>query len=279
MSIFSHKRSLIQSQKLLRRERAWKWAKIVFILVLFGALLYALSALSYSPKLTVQNILVSGNLAVPTDGVLAVARDAIQGRNLLIFSRANTFWYPKQRILDTLRYSYSWIDTVSIDRVNLTTIAIKIEERVPVAVWCGLSQDKPTPCQLVDAQGYLFTKAPEFSGPAYIKLYGPIDAASWRGAEFFYQIGLAHMLDFAKALPEIGFQPVAIETTSESTYDVFLESGTRISVQVSDPVPEIISNIGLLLSQKQFVQSQTSNFSNLLYIDARFGNKLFYKFQ
>jgi hypothetical protein len=132
---------------------------------------------------------------------------------------------------------------------------------------------------LVDAQSYLFAKAPDFSGAAYLKLYGPLSSASWRGAVFFSQSGLAHMLDFAKKIPEIGFRPVAAVVTSANSYDVFMSSGTYISVQVSDSVSGIISNIDSLLSQKEFAQSQIGNFSNLLYIDARFGNKLFYKFK
>lgn len=283
MSLFSRKRSLLQSQKLLRRERAWKWTKLIFVVALFGGLLCGLSALSCSPKLTVQNILVTGNSVVPTDEVLAIARDEMNGRNLLLFSRANILWYPKQQIIDTLQHSYSWIDTVSIDRVNATTISIKIKERVPVAVWCGADRDKPVSCQLMDAQGYAFAKAPEFSGAAYLKLYGPVAPASWRGAEFSSQQGLAHMLGLVKGLSEIGFQPleiaVASTDTSTNAYDVFLSSGTRISVKTSDSVSVIISNISLLLMQKAFADSQTSNFSNLLYIDARFGNKLFYKFK
>jgi hypothetical protein len=219
-----------------------------------------------------------------TDDVLAVARDALQGKYALIFSRANILWYPKQQIINTLQYSYSWIDTISISRVNLTTIAVKIKERVPVAVWCGAVRDKPVSCRLVDVQGYLFAKAPEFSGPefsgpVYIKLYGPITSASWRGVEFLSQSGLTHILEFTKSLPEIGFQPVAVAVTGANTYDVFSASDTYISAQISDPVPEIISNIDLLLSQKIFSQSKKSNFSDLLYIDTRFGNKLFYKFK
>jgi hypothetical protein len=161
----------------------------------------------------------------------------------------------------------------------LTTIDIKIKERVPVAVWCGANQEKPVSCYLIDAQGYIFAKAPEFSGPAYIKLYGSLVSASWRGAQFFSQGGLSHILSFAKSLPEIGFQPVAVEVTGANTYDMFASSGTRILVQVSDPVSTIVSNINLLLAQKVFAQSRINNFSNLLYIDARFGNKLFYKFK
>jgi hypothetical protein len=256
-----------------------KEVKIVLIIVLLGGLIWGLSALSYVSKLNVQTVSVTGNSAVPTDEVVAIAQGALQGQDLLIFSRANILWYPKRQILNTLQYSYSWIDTVSINRVGLTAIEIKIKERVPVAVWCGVGQEKPTPCQLIDPQGRLFAKAPDFSGAAYLKLYGPLTFAGWRGAEFFTQDGLDHMLGFAKALPDIGFQPLVAVVTSANTYDMFLSSGSYISVQVSDPIPTIISNIGLLLSQKMFADSQTSNFSNLVYIDARFGNKLFYKFK
>ena len=148
-----------------------------------------------------------------------------------------------------------------------------------MAVWCGLKLEKPIPCRLVDAQGILFAKAPEFSGAAYIKLYGPLTSATWRGANFFSQNGLDHILAFIKKMPEIGFRPVVVTVTDVNEYDVLMDSGTRISVRVLDAVPTIVSNLDSLLSQKQFVQSQIKNFSDLIYIDARFGNKLFYKFK
>jgi hypothetical protein len=110
-------------------------------------------------------------------------------------------------------------------------------------------------------------------------LYGPITSASWRGPEFFNQNGLNHILDFTKSLSGISLQPLSAAVSGANSYDILLDSGTTISVQISDSVPTIISNIDSLLSQKEFVQSRTSNFSNLLYIDARFGNKLFYKFK
>lgn len=279
MAIFSRKRSLLQSQKLVRRERELWWVKIISIFLLLCLLLWGLSALSHSSKLNIQTVLVSGNSAVSTDAVVSVALDALKGSNFLIFSSANTFWYPKQQITDTLKYSYSWIDTISISRVNLTTIEVKIKERAPVAVWCGLNIEKPIPCRLVDAQGILFAKAPEFSGAAYIKLYGPLTSATWKGANFFSQIGLDHILAFIKKLPELGFQPVAVMVTGTNEYDVLMDSGTRISVRVLDTVPSIVSNLDSLLTQKQFVQSQIKNFSDLVYIDARFGNKIFYKFK
>jgi cell division septal protein FtsQ len=279
MAFLFRKRSLIQSQKLLRRERALWWVKVVSIFLLMVALLWGLSTLSFLDKLNVKNIKVSGNSAVPTSEVLSVAQNILRGRNFLIFSSANIFWYPKKEIIDTLQYSYAWIDYVSINRVGFDTIEIKIKERVPVAVWCGVSVAKKIPCRLVDWEGYIFAKAPEFSGSAYLKLYGTLTSANWRGASFFSQNGLDHILDLTKALSEIGFEPVSVAVAGNNAYDVFNNSGAKISVLTTEAISNIISNIDSLFTQKVFAESQASNFSNLMYIDTRFGNKLFYKFK
>ncbi len=279
MAQFFRKRSLLQSQKLLRRERVWQWAKIIFVIILLIGLIWGLSALSFSPKLNLQTVLVTGNSAVSTDDVLNVVREATAGRNFWIFSSANTLWYPKQQIIDTLKYSHSWIDSVSVSRVNFSTLAVKITERVPVAVWCGVSLEQPQPCKLMDSRGYLFAPAPDFSGAAYIKLYGPLTSADWRGPQFFSQIGLIHILDLNKGLTEIGMLPISATVIDPSAYNMYIGSSTYISAQISDAVPGIISNLSSLLSQKMFATSSMSNFSNLLYIDTRFGNKLFYKFK
>ena len=277
-----HKRSILNSQKLLRRQRVAQVVKIVAIVFLFVGLVWSLSYLSSIPRFTIQNVIVSGNSFVSTDSVLSVANTALQGKYLGLFARANFLWYPKSEILNTLQYSNSWIDTITIDRTNLTTIEIKIKERVPVAVWCGLSRATPTPCKLMDVQGNIFATAPEFVGPAYLRLYGPLTSASWRGANFFSENGRKHIFAFTKDLFEITLQPVSVEVVTPSVkeeYAVFLSSGAQIYVQVSDPVDSIILNLQSILAQKTFARSASHNLSDLTFLDMRFGNKVFYKFK
>ena len=256
--------------------------KIIAVLVLLIALVWGLAALAHAPQLNVRDVIVSGNSAVPTSAVIAAAQNALQGNFLWIFPNSNTFWYPKKEILNTLQYSYSWIDSISINRTSLTAVAINIKERVPVAVWCGASQAQQVPCKLMDVHGYIFAPAPDFSGAAYIRLYGPLTSADWRGAKYFSESGVTHILSLAKGLTGLGFQTVTVEASNivtEDSYTIFLQSGTQILVQVSDPVNSILSNISSLLTQKIFAQSATHNFSDLVSLDMRFGNKIFYKFK
>ena len=277
-----HKRSILGSQKLLRRQRVVQGLKIVVGVLLFVGFFWSLSYISAVPSLTIQHIIVSGNSVVPTDAVLSVAENALRGNYDWIFSRANFLWYPKSEIADTLKYSYSWIDTVSVERKNLTTIEIKIKERAPVAVWCGKTSASPEPCKLMDAGGYVFALAPDFSGSAYLRLYGPLTSASWRGAKFFSDSGRAHIFAFTKGLTEISLTPIAAEVSLDSVqeeYTLILNSGTRLRVQVADAVGAIISNLQSLLAQKDFVASASHNFSDLTSIDLRFGSKIFYKFK
>ena len=275
-------RSILNSQKLLRRRRVFQIVKVVAGVFLVVGFIWSLSYASSAPQLTIHNVLVSGNSLVPTASILSVSNTALQGKYAWLFSRSNFLWYPKNEIINTLRYSYSWIDTVSVERKNLTTIEIKIKERVPVAVWCGVSRATSTPCKLMDAQGNLFATAPEFVGPAYLRLYGPLTSASWRGANFFSENGRKHIFAFTKGLFEIALQPVAVEVVTPSIkeeYAVFLSSGAQIYVQVSDPVDSIILNLQSILAQKTFARSASHNLSDLTFLDMRFGNKIFYKFK
>ena len=276
------RRSLLSSQKLVKRQRIFQGFKIALTALLFVGFIWSLSYISAAPSLTIQHIIVSGNSVVPSDGVISIAQNVLNGNDAWIFSRANFLWYPKSEIANTLKYTYSWIDTVSVERKNLTTIEIKIKERAPVAVWCGVGGTRAVPCQLMDAQGSVFALAPDFAGPAYLRLYGPLTAASWRGAQFFSDSGRAHIFALTKNLTEIGLRPVAVEVTLDSAqeeYAVVLQSGTRITVQVADSVAAIISNLQSLLAQKMFVKSAVGGFADLISVDLRFGSKIFYKFK
>ncbi len=275
-------RSILGSQKLLRKQRVVQGIKLAGGILLFAGFIWSLSSISSSPRLTIQNIIVSGNSVIPTQEVVDIAHAALQGKYVKLFSKANFLWYPKNEILNNLRTTYSWLDTVSINRTNLTTIEIKIKERVPIAVWCGVSSARPIPCKLVDKEAYIFAPAPDFAGPAYLRLYGPLSAPALRGAKFFSDQGFEHMLSFTKSLSEIDLRPVAAEVelaSAKDEYSVVLESGSHINVQVADNVPTILSNLKSLLAQKLFAESAVRHFSNLVSLDMRFGNKVFYKFK
>ena len=265
----------------MRRQRTKEVVKIVLAALFFIGFIWSVSYVSGAPQVTVQHIIVSGNSVVTTDQVVGVTESAMRGNLLGLFSNANILWYPKNKILNSLKYSYSWIDTVSINRVDLNTIEIKIKERVPVAVWCGLSISNPQPCRLVDGNGYVFAQAPDFAGPAYLKLYGPLTSASWRGAEFFSQDGLNHIFNFTKGLTGMQLKPVAAEVSLNSPqeeYAAVLAGGTHIMVQVDGPIPTLLMDLQSLFSQKSFMQSSVGGYSNLVSVDLRFGNKIFYKF-
>lgn len=279
---FFSRRSILGSQKLLRKQRVAQSIKIAGGALIFASFIWSLSSISSATQLTIQNVVVSGNSVIPTNEVVDIANLALQGKYAKLFSKANFLWYPKSEILSSLRSSYSWLDSVSIDRINLTTIEIKIKERVPIAVWCGVMSTKPVPCRLVDKDANLFASAPDFAGPAYLRLYGPLTSSSLRGAKFFSNQGFEHILLFTKNLREIDLQPVSAEVelaSAKDEYVVVLDSGSRISLQVADPVPVILSNLKSLLAQKLFTESAAKRFSNLVSLDMRFGNKIFYKFK
>ena len=75
-----------------------------------------------------------------------------------------------------------------------------------------------------------------------------------------------------------GILEVSLDAVQEE-YAVVLDSGTRINVSVADLASTTLSNLQSLLAQKIFVQSALNNFADLVSLDLRFDNKIFYKFK
>src|ERR1035437_9572540 len=105
------KRSLLQSQKLVRHKRVANTLKIIGGILLFVGFIWSLSSITFAPQINITNIHVNGNSAVPSAEIISLTNSVLQGKYLNLISRSNVFWFPRQQIIDELEYTNYWIDT------------------------------------------------------------------------------------------------------------------------------------------------------------------------
>ncbi len=269
--------------------------RILFGFVFFIILITALSFLSKNRNLTIHTITVEGNHVVETQSIIDTVNARMAGNYLHLFSRSNAALYPNRKIRNELLADFKRLSSVDISLVNLKTIVIKVTERSPAYLWCGLDvpstdeQSFKNKCYFLDESGYMFDEAPYFSGNIYFKFYGwpqgsPPDDFS--GNTFLPANDFAKLIYFKNSLVNLKLIPDMFLVNSDGDYEIYLEDGAgasnahpKIIFNKGNDFQKIINNLSSALNSAPLVTDFKNKFSSLLYLDLRYDNKVYFKFK
>lgn len=249
------------SQMRQKRRRLF-FIRLYIILFFILVIILGLAIFSGSKKVTIQTIIVSGNAAVSSDDVLAVANRDMTGRYWYLFARNNSLIFPRFQIENDLLTEIKTIKEVNINLDNWQQISIKITERKPHSVWCG--QDIKSPdlkCSFVDKDGFVYGPAPVFSGNMFIRFYGNIPITQIY-SEIFSLIEL---------LNKNNMKVVAV-SYDNFDYKFILENGPEIIFNDKNPFVISFDNLFRAIETKNL--DLENNASVIKYIDLRFDNKI-----
>ena len=250
-----------------RSKRRYAFFALVFlILIAIGGLIWGLQQ---------SNVRIARVEVFGADQSLAdIALKAMRGTYLGIIPRDSIFFFPASRIRADILAAHSDIAAVSIFRNGLTGISIKMNDRVPITRWCGLS---PTPgvepyCYVFDASGYIFAAAGSTKQTVNaFTLYAPLagDTLEPLGASIAHAEKLPRAFDFARQLDTLGSPTIHIVLQGDEVND-YLASGTRISYVLgheNDAYTALVS------------ARDTFNLANgsVDYVDLRFDGKVYVK--
>ena len=269
-----HPRLVEQREK--RRKTIYRW--IIISTLFLATLIFGLSYFSAHPKITISKITVSGNRIIGADKIESIVYESINGRYVYLFKKSNIFIYSKMQI----------IKNIEINNDELTGIFIKIDERVGAYLYCGESMPQSgvnlgDDCYFINDDGYIFDKAPFFSGNVYIKFYAPLNDKDMEilGNSTLSPEKIKDFLAIVEKLKEMNFQTAMIDLGNPNEQNIFLKRGStilpRIIFKQENDLEEILNNLSSSMKQQKFVDEVQGNFSTLDYIDLRFKNKVLYK--
>lgn len=245
--------------------------------VFFAVVLVGLSYLSRSDTLRIDTIAAVGNDVTPSAELEAIARRHLDESYAYAFSKNNIFLYPKKEIEADMLEQFKRIVSVDIDTTGVHTMTLHVTERVPYATWCsgnpeGSTDSSVSACYFLDRGGYIFAKAPEFSGSVYVKYYGAIGGDPL-GVQFLTQSSFKNVDAFAQGLTSLHIESLYVLATGDGEYEAHLPQGGKIIWSERAPAKDTLMNLNALLNQNNLISST----STLDYIDLRFGNKLYFK--
>ncbi|MEO8637426.1 MAG: hypothetical protein ABI430_00810 [Candidatus Taylorbacteria bacterium] len=280
MSIF--KRSRLRSKKYAKKKRKFFWIKIIFLIILCALLIYSLSYLSKLQQVAISDITVEGNSAVTEDDILSLVEGELDGSYYEIFSKRNIFIYPKRLIEEKMKDTWKRIDSVKIERVGLSALAISVTEKKAMFLWCGekmSAEVKVSDCFFMDDTGYVFSKAPLFSENVYFRFFGAIAESDPIGSQYLPLADFQKVSGFIKELENNRISATRLLSKGGGEYEVVLSDNNRVLVNEREAFAKTVEHLKTLLESDSFKKDVKNSPTNIDYIDLRFGNRVFYKFK
>ena len=283
------KRDVLNSAKIREQKRAVFKRRCIIIGVAFVIFVTGLAFLSRIKAFAITDITVSGNSVVETDAIKQIVEERIMGSYLHMFSRSDFLIYPRRRITRGIMDSSLRISSVHVSLVGRHAISIAVTEREPAFIWCGI--ELPTDavaqqCYFLDKDGFAFAQAPYFSGDVYFKFYGSLGAdGSALGAQFLDPATVASVYEASQSFRDFGWKPYALATKDNGDYELSIESSgkdpsayPKLLFRKANDFAKIKDNLMAAIAVEPFATKIKKDFGNLKYIDLRYDNKVYYKF-
>lgn len=237
----------------------------------------ALSWLSFTPAVAVNNISVAGNESVRTRAIQATLMGATARPLFGLFSRQSTLLYPSTELENILLFEFPKLHTASVTpKLTQNKVEVAITERETYALWCRNIEEKPD-CYYIDADGFVFEKVGDvlpatedttvFRGGISETRYDPLRAyiapEYFAGAKQFISDVASHGL----AAKEFIFEG--------DDARVVLDAGWDIRIALDKDLGAAAFNLRAVLDD----ENVESRVDELVYIDMRFDERVYYKFQ
>lgn len=262
--------------RLKDRRRRLMWVKVAA-----GSSVVALSLafvwyVGHLPAVTISSIEVSGTTIVSAEAVKTLVGEQLKGSYAYIIPHNNSLVFPEQHIRSQALLQFPPIASLSISRVGLTGLSITVEERAPVALWCGDSVTDEgatdTGCYSVDKNGFIFAKVE--TQDAFVRFYGSVGESPI--GKTYLDGGFASLSTLVK---DIGIaikrtpKTVVTDPTTKDVALTFADGGVLKFVQTTNE-QATLDNVASVFASQSFKTNKQFE-----YVDFRFGDKVYVKFK
>ncbi|HAE36513.1 MAG: hypothetical protein UR85_C0007G0025 [Candidatus Nomurabacteria bacterium GW2011_GWF2_35_66] len=275
---------------LKRNRKVMRLRLFILLTVLFAVFVGAISYFSSHPKIVINKIIITGNSIIDTEKLESSINIKLAGKYLGLFSRSNFLIYPHDKIYNNLILEFPRIESLSIKQEGFNTLRLTIKERLGSYLYCGLKvpeekQDIGENCYFVNNDGYIFDKAPYFSGDVYFKFYTNIKGnyPNPLGSQMLDSVRFHELARFIDGVATLGFKGAYLVVEDNGTHILYLEkagniSNPKIIFKKENDIGIIYDNLATAMKEREFANEINSKYDTLLYIDLRFNNKVLYKF-
>lgn len=289
------KRDVLNSPRLreIGKKRARGMRNKFFIgLVAFLALFLLFALASRAENINIVKVAISGNKTISPGMVEESAWKELSGNYLWVFPKTNFFFYPKSKIAKRIESDFRLLKDVEVSLLEGGILSISFTERTPAHTWCGENlppsdvsfEDRK--CYFLDESGFIFDVAPFFSGDVYFRFFGKVreEGEDPIGAAYFPEIW-TNLISLRETMTEMGLKPSSILIKTDGDVEVYLDSralppdSQKILLKKDSNFSVVMENLSSALDTEPLKTDFKKRYSELEYLDLRFGNKVFFKFK
>ncbi|MCL4387156.1 FtsQ-type POTRA domain-containing protein [Patescibacteria group bacterium] len=255
--------SLIAKRQKARRHTAIFLKAILPIFILIGFVF-----LARAEFLKIRNFEVSGFETLPEEDIKNTAKKFASGTELLLLPKSNILLLDKDKLAAALLSSFTRLEAVQVNKQFFERgIKLEVVERKSDFLWCFPQNE----CFFMNKEGLVFEKAE----------YVPSGKLVFRGVlkedpllkSFASSKDMNNFLKLVQVLKDAGLEISSINLEYSDRVVAESNIGKIIFNSEEADLSLTAQNIILLVNE---VKSKTPG-AYFEYIDARFGNKIFYK--
>lgn len=287
------RKNVLNFPRLLELKKSRRKLLINKILLSVLALLVIFSSLAYISRLAglnISSVEITGNKVIDTETIKTIVEKEIQGKYWWFFPKTNILFYPKNNIKNELSNKFKRLKDINFSIRDRKVLIVSMAERVGLYIWCGTAlpetNTQEQKCYFLDKDGYIFDEAPYFSGEVYFKFYGEtvLNNDGIPSESYFFPDIFSKLTLFKETLETMGLKPVASYVENNGNIKILLArktsaTGPEIIFKADADFQKLAENLQAALTTEPLQSNFDKKYQSLLYIDLRFGNKVYYKFK
>lgn len=256
----------------LRRRRI---VRLIILLCVSGGLVTGIWHGTRMQSLTITRVEVTGGRTVDAEKIRQEVQSLLDQSYVLLVPKRFSYTYPHDAILEAVK-RLPRVASATVVRASPTSLSITLTEYAPYALWCDYAPlvDTQNPCLFISEDGFAFAQAPSLQGATFLRYMTegrtPEVGASLADPEY-----MQATKDFTRALMvRHGMSVSAIIETKDGDVHYRMDNGGKLFVPKNADMQEVFENLDAVLLSNEFKHIASSDF---VYIDLRFGNKVFVK--
>lgn len=264
-----------RSPQLEKKKKNLFRLKIALWAVAGAILLYGIVFWFNHPSVAIKQVSIAPTIFVPHDDVVALAESTLQGSYFGLFSKRNLLFVPTGALRHTIEKLHPAIEQVFVHRTSAHDIRIDVKEYEPIAKWCGPdARARVSPCFVMNRKGQLFAQETPINTFAVPVFFGAITSEEKISAYYTSIDSFEMVMEFVQGLAQFNIMLDTIETEDFETFVVHTVKGPYLMIDANTDASDVLDNLRIVIDQEEINKAQLKN---LIYIDLRFGNKVFYK--
>lgn len=269
---YRHTKDVLKYSAVYKKRRKAKTVKMVILGILCLCFLIGIVFVLRMSTFTISEIQVKGLQSANTQDVINEVDSQVGGNYALILPKKNIFFYPKDKIKTDLLNKFSTFANVDINTIDTNKLEIAITEKNAEAVSCktdvSITADTFSDCFFIDSGAKAFQTVsgePDQSLTRYVD-YNVNSTSSVLTVDVIKQLKKISENLVSKNLV---VQYVKIIDSRNVEFQIKDNGKIMVSLPVVD---DFLSILDTALNTKML-----SSGVRFDYVDARFGNKVFFK--